>query len=92
MTISNLIADAKRRTCVLTERFPGIRELESIRVQLDYLSDYAAGKNEGERLRDINIGVIAVREVEPRDEELAELLYEVAEWVRKRRGESGWPK
>lgn len=92
MTTLDLIAEVKHRTRLLAERFPGIRELESIGLQLDYLGDYIAGKNEGQRLQDINIGLLTVREVEPRDGELAELLYEVAEWVREQRGESGWPK
>ena len=92
MTISDLLAEASIRIGDLQRRFPGVSELESIRLQLLYLGDYAAGHNSGARLSEINLGLMTVREVEPRDEMLAELLYEVAEWLRAQRGQTGWPK
>jgi hypothetical protein len=36
-----------------------------------------------DRLKDVNVGVIAVREVEDRDEDLANQLYEVASAVKQ---------
>ena len=92
VTIRALLAEASIRIGDLQKRFPEVRELESIRLQMLYLSDYAAGHNSGARLSEINLGLMTVREVEPRDEKLAELLYEVAEWLREQRGQTGWPK
>ena len=92
MTILELLAEASVRIADLQKRFLGVCEFESIRLQLLYLCEYAAGHNSGARLSEINLGLMAVREVEPRDEELAELLYEVAAWLREQRGQTGWPK
>ena len=57
--------------------------LESADIQLGYLSDLLKGKPvDREKIRQINIGLIAVREIEGIDDELAELLYEIDYWVR----------
>lgn len=90
--ISDRIEEAKEQVSGLIGRFSGIRELHSIRLQLEYLGDYVEGRNQGERLHEINIGLMAVREVEPRDEKVAEILYEISDWVRQQMGKSGWPK
>ena len=60
-------------------QYPDNGMLLSIEIQLQYLVDLEAGtEKDRERLKDINLGVIAVREVEDRDENLANQLYEVA--------------
>src|SRR5438067_1776840 len=82
-----LLSRASQAVDELVDRFPGIAQLESIRMQLRYIEDYVAGRNAGERLSEVNIGLLTVREVEPRDSRIADLLYEVAESVRQARGE-----
>ncbi len=56
--------------------------MESIDIQLDYLMQLLDNKiSDRARLKDITIGIIAVREIEGVDDELAELLYEIDAWV-----------
>jgi hypothetical protein len=86
------VADAIIQVETLKEREPEVTQLQSILVQLRYLADYVAGRNRGERLGEINIGLLAVREVEPRSEAVAELLHTISGQVRAVRGETGWPK
>lgn len=66
------------------QKYPDNRMLLSIEIQLQYLVDLVSGKvKDRSRLKDINLGVIAVHEVEDRDEDLANQLYEVAELAGK---------
>lgn len=57
--------------------------LESVNTQLNFLitaiNDPASYNS---KLKEINIGVIAVREIEGIDDELAEILYEIDYWVK----------
>lgn len=58
--------------------------LESATVQLNYLAKYLGGLNvDKNRLEEINIGLIAVREIEGVNDELAEELYQIDYWVKK---------
>jgi hypothetical protein len=60
----------------------------SVCKQLDYLLELAEGKREDrERLNDIIIGVLTMREIEPLDQDAAELLYLVVEEVDKMKAE-----
>lgn len=54
----------------------------SIRRQLNYIKDALEYKNDRSRLKDINIGVYAVREFENLYEDLADIIYEVCDIVR----------
>jgi hypothetical protein len=65
----------------LAER-PDFRPLLSIKTQLDYLGAYLAGAADGGRLKDINIGLVAAREIEGWDDDLANLLHQIAAEVR----------
>lgn len=50
----------------------------SIKYQLKYLVELEEGKEKDRsRLSGINLGLIAVREIEGKDDDLAEILYEV---------------
>lgn len=57
--------------------------LESVNTQLNFLitaiDDPARCKS---KLKDINVGVIAVREIEGINDDLAEMLYEIDYWVK----------
>lgn len=63
--------------------------LESAEKQLDYLITALANDViDPTKLRNITLGVIAVREVEGIDDSLAEMLYEIDLWA-KRKGNLG---
>ncbi len=60
------------------EKFPSNILVKSIRFQLKYLIELEEGKEKDRsRLSEINLGLIAVREIEGKDDDLAEILYEV---------------
>ena len=70
-----LFNTAKRDCEQLEARYPECRALQSIKAQLDYLISLESGSNKDRsRIKDIIIGVLAAREIEPRDIALAELL------------------
>lgn len=51
---------------------------ESIKFQLKYLIDLEKGREKDRsNLSEINLGLIAVREIEGKDDDLADILYEV---------------
>jgi len=62
--------------------------LRSVTKQLEYLIEFSAGKrNDRERLKDITIGILTVREIEVLDAGLAEKLYQVDDEVEQMRRE-----
>jgi hypothetical protein len=56
---------------------PDLTPLVSIQKQLEYLIKFNIGQIDGGRLKDINVGLVAVREIENWDDELAELLHKI---------------
>jgi hypothetical protein len=77
-----LLAAALASTESFGRRHPADRSVESVVNQLRFLIDLEEGKRfDWERLKDITIGVLTVREIEPLDNSLAELLYKVVEEV-----------
>ncbi len=76
------LKDAKEKLAAFRTGRESKRLLVSIDHQLDYLIELTEGINSDKtRLKDINIGIIAVREIEGIDDRLAELLYEINHWV-----------
>lgn len=68
----------------LSEQYPMIEQFQSVKAQLKYLIDIEEGKrSDYERLKDINIGLITVREIEDRNMGIANLMYEVTSEVEK---------
>lgn len=62
----------------LVGEFPSNILVKSIKLQLKYLIDLEEGKEKDRsRLPEINLGLITVREIEGKDDELANILYEV---------------
>ena len=56
----------------LSGEYPWSKALQSVSVQLDYLISLEKGEiSDVSRLKDINIGVIAAREIEDMDPEVA---------------------
>lgn len=76
------LKDAKEKLAAFRIGRESKRLLVSIDHQLDYLIEISEeGNFDNTRLKDINLGVIAVREIEGIDDKLAELLYEISHWV-----------
>ncbi len=68
---------------LLAER-PGNPAIESIMSQLDYLIALEEGtSSDRTRLKDITIGVLAAREIELLDMDIAEILHAVAGEARR---------
>jgi hypothetical protein len=61
---------------------PDLTPLVSIQKQLEYLIKFNKGQIDGCRLKDINVGLVAVREIENWDDTLAGLLHEISSEVR----------
>lgn len=74
-----LLQRAVAAMTTLETKYPGYPPFVSIRNQLLYLMELTSGRNTDYTALDaINLGLIAMREVEPRDEATAELLYSVS--------------
>jgi len=72
------------RCRALLLQHPNSRALRSIEKQIEFFIDLEMGRtSEVNRLQEITIGVLTAREVEPLDEEVAELLYELASEARR---------
>lgn len=83
MTIQRII-DAKTKLDKFRLEKKDNPLLESIHIQLNYLLQLLENPNsDRSKLKDINIGLIAVREIEGIDDKLAERLYEINYWVDK---------
>jgi hypothetical protein len=64
------------------ERHPADQAIASIVNQLKFLIELEQGTRTGwNRIKDLTLGVLAVREIEPLDKSLAEHLYKVLEEV-----------
>lgn len=76
---------AIERTQALKAKLGTNPMLDLVAAQLTYLLSLADGSSSDEsRLKDINIGLMAVREVEGADDTLADLLHALAQEVRDR--------
>lgn len=73
-----LLPDALHRVEALLAGRPGLPPLVSIRSQLIYLQQVCAGTAGPERLPEIILGILAVREIEGWDDELACLLHRIS--------------
>lgn len=74
----DLFQKAKAGAERLQRRYPEDSSIASIINQLSFLIDLELGvRSDAVRLNDIIIGVLALREIDPLDSGLAELLYSV---------------
>ena len=63
-------------------QYPQDASIDSILKQLSFLIELERGeRSDADRLKDIIIGVLALKEIDPLDPDLAELLYSVVEEV-----------
>ena len=80
MTRSQLFAQALSGCQRLLATYPAHPPLQSAVAQLEYLIALESGaRSDRHQLRDINIGLLTVRELEVLDPELADTLYAVSE-------------
>ncbi|MGC8526963.1 immunity protein Tsi6 family protein [Acidiphilium sp.] len=78
------LAEALQRCESLLDGRSGLQPLVSIRNQLIYLQQVCAGTAGPERLAEIILGLLAVREIEGWDDELADLLHSIQTAVNRR--------
>ena len=78
------LAEALRRCETLLAGRPGFPPLVSNRNQLIYLQQVCAGTAGLERLAEIILGLLAVREIEGCNDELAALLHSIQAAVNRR--------
>jgi hypothetical protein len=79
MTRLERFQTALDRCARLLAQYPQSRALVSIMEQLRYLIGVESGAvSDRSRIRSINIGVLAAREVEDMDQEVAELLHSIS--------------
>jgi hypothetical protein len=75
----------KRRT-----KMPEFQPLLSIEKQLEYLIELENGqRSDTQRMADLNLGLLAARELEPGDMELANLIYDVTAEVKEMKKQRG---
>jgi hypothetical protein len=76
--LEQTLASARR----YRERYKKDPAIASIINQLTYLTDLRSGRrSDWDRLKDLTLGILAVREIEPLDPALADLIYDVSEEV-----------
>jgi hypothetical protein len=74
-----LFNDAKERCAKLMLLYPDSQALLSISRQIEYLIGLESGAHgDRSRLKEIIIGALTAREVEPLDEDAASVFYKVA--------------
>ena len=79
---TQLFSQAMRECDQLLAAYPGRQPLVSIRRQLEYLLAVVQGGADGSRLKEIVIGPMTAREIEPMSATAAEVFYKVAAEVR----------
>lgn len=84
-----LFEKAKVAMAELLAEFPEAEAATSVSNQLDYLISLENGsESDRGRLAEIIIGVLVAREIEPRSDEAADLLYQVVDEVDRMKRES----
>ena len=74
-----LFEKALRKCNELLNQYPNHGALLAIARQIEYLHGLETGVNpDRSRLKEITIGVLTAREIEPLDEDVAELFYKVS--------------
>lgn len=84
MNRKKLLETGKRKCQLLLDRYPGNTALLSISKQIDYLIGVEYGSIvDRTELKDIIIGVITAREIEPLDQDAAETFHQIASEARE---------
>jgi len=79
-----MLLEKGRQQCdLLRTQYPQSVALESVAKQIEYLIGLEQGTHsDRSRLKDITIGVLTAREIEPLDENAAETFHQIAGMVR----------
>jgi hypothetical protein len=79
MNRQQLLALGRQKCSVLLGQYPSSIALLSVSRQIDYLIGVEDGSiPDRSRLKDITIGVVTAREIEPLDDDAAETFYQIA--------------
>lgn len=75
----DLLVDGQEKCLQLLMRYPRNSALTSVARQIEYLIALEKGElSDRSRLKDINIGVLTAREIEPLDDVASETFYQIA--------------
>jgi hypothetical protein len=79
MTRQQLLERGRQECSRLLAQYPSSTALLSVSRQIEYLIGIAGGSvTDRSRLKEITIGVITAREIEPLDDDAAETFYQIA--------------
>jgi hypothetical protein len=79
MNRQQLLELGRQKCGALLGQYPGSTALLSVSRQIEYLIGIEGGSvSDRSRLKDITIGVITAREIEPLDDDAAETFYQIA--------------
>lgn len=75
----DLLEIGKQKCDGLRARYPNNAALASVAIQIEYMIGLEQGTHsDRSRLKDITIGVLTAREIEPLDNATAETFYQIA--------------
>ncbi|GFM91588.1 immunity protein Tsi6 family protein [Pseudomonas cichorii] len=75
----NLLENGQKKCRELLCKCPSSVALQSVGKQIEYLIELEKGTHsDRSRLKDITIGVLTAREIEPLDADAAEIFYRIA--------------
>ncbi len=87
MSRNQLLALGREKCRALLVQYPDSTALLSVARQIDYLISLEDGSvTERSRLKEITIGVITAREIEPLDDEAAEIFFQIASEAKEMAG------
>lgn len=74
-----LLRDGSKRIGELRTKYPENAAIKSVQLQIEYLIEIVADpEKDRSRLREIIIGLLTAREIEPLDEDGSEVFYQIA--------------
>ena len=79
MSRLQLLELGRQQCAALKSQYPGVQAIESVGIQIEYLIGLESGAlSDRSRLKDIIIGVLTAREIEPLDIKASETFYKIA--------------
>ena len=74
-----LLEQGRQQCAALKAQFPDVQAIESVGIQIEYLIGLETGAlSDRSRLKDIVIGALTAREIEPLDVDASEVFYKIA--------------
>lgn len=79
MNRTQLLEQGRKLCDALLAQYPSLQAILSISRQIDYLMGLDSGAiSDRSRLKEITIGVLTAREIEPLDDEASEVFYKIS--------------